>query len=355
MEPRIAEFIEKALAAGVPPESAAKVLTAQGWPEKEVYAALAEHYEQVTGVAVPKRAIAGTSAKEAFFYLLMFATLATWTISLGSLAFSLIDHWFRDPLLSAYTWAVDTYSMTTSLAAILVAYPLFLLISRTVARETAEHPEKLDSGIRKWLTYMALVIAAGIFMGDLIAVLAYLLRGSLTSQFVAKALVVLALSGGVFFYYFGGLKKAEAATRGNGRVMAITSAAVVGITLVLGFLQLGPPREQRELRADNLRVRQIYDLSMEIENYWKLHNSQLPANLSQLAGPEVYDPITHAKYEYKPGQESHYQLCAKFAWSSSSPSSGIEPNPWFHPAGHYCFQLDATVPPQCPQLPYLGQ
>ncbi|HTV03832.1 MAG TPA: DUF5671 domain-containing protein [Acidobacteriaceae bacterium] len=354
METGIAEFIEKTLAAGIPAETAAKILTAQGWPEKVVYAALGEHYQKVTGVEIPRRAAAGTSAKDAFFYLLLFATLATWMLSLGSLAFSLIDHWFADPLVPAYQGAMDTYSITTSLAAILVAYPLFLLISRTVARETAAHPEKLDSGIRKWLTYMALVVAAGIFMGDLITVLGYLLRGALTSQFVAKSFVVLALSGSVFFYYFGGVRRTDTAAGGSHRLMAGISAAVVAVMLVLGFLQLGPPREQRELRADNLRVRQIYGLSMQISNYWKSNNSQLPADLSQLPGAALGsgfdDPITHARYEYRPGQNGHYALCANFAQRSRSVQNSYAVDVWLHPSGHYCFQLNAAVMPQYPVL-----
>lgn len=48
--PKIAEFIEKALAAGVPHESLVGILTVRGWPEKETYDALADHYERMTGL-----------------------------------------------------------------------------------------------------------------------------------------------------------------------------------------------------------------------------------------------------------------------------------------------------------------
>ena len=46
---------------------------------------------------------------------------------------------------------------------------------------------------------MALVIAACIFIGELIAALTYFLRGEITSRFLAKAFVVLVISGGVFY------------------------------------------------------------------------------------------------------------------------------------------------------------
>jgi hypothetical protein len=195
-DPRITEFVEKALAAGISQESLVGVLTTRGWPEKDVYDALADHYVRLTGIDIPRRAGAGASAKEAFYYLLVFATLATWTISFGFLAFALIDRWLADPLFYGYQQSFDTYTITSSLAALIVAFPIYLLVSRTVVAEAAAHPEKLDSSIRKWLTYMALVVAACVFAGDLIAALTYLLRGELTSRFLAKSFVVFCTSVG---------------------------------------------------------------------------------------------------------------------------------------------------------------
>jgi len=339
----------KALAAGVPHESLVGILIARGWPEKEVYDALADHYQRLTGVDIPRHASAGASAKEAFFYLLTFSTLATWTIGLGCLAFALIDRWIVDPLFASYRQAFDTYTIPSSLAAILVAFPIYLLISRTVVREMVAHPEKLDSPVRKWLTYLALVIAASVFMGDLITALAFLLRGELTSRFLAKSFVVLVLSGGVFYYYFGGLRKTDAASAplGRDKLMAALSSAVVLLMVILGFSHLGPPGLQREFRADSQRLHQLYDLSTQIKNYWGTHNSQLPANLDQLPGSAPTDPITRAPYEYHPKQDSQYELCAVFT-RNSEPELGPSSDPWVHPAGRHCFPMNASALPQYP-------
>lgn len=353
-DPRIAAFIEKALAAGVPQASLVGVLTARGWPEKEVYGALADYYQRDMGIEIPRRAGSGASAKEAFFYLLIFSTLATWTIGFGCLAFALIDRWLADPLFSGYQQSFDAYTISTSLAALMVAFPLYLLLTRAVVRDAAAHPEKLDSSIRKWLTYMALVIAAAVFMGDLIGALAYLLRGELTSRFLLKSLVVLTLSGGVFFYYYGGLRKSDgpSARLNRDRLMAALSSVFVVVMVVLGFSQSGPPRVQREFRADSQRVQQLYNLSLRIKNYWTSHTSQLPSGLDQISGNAFADPITHAAYEYRPGQGSQYQLCATFARSSDRPEGPSGPNPWVHPAGHHCFPLDAAVMEQFPAESY---
>ncbi|MGC2618149.1 MAG: DUF5671 domain-containing protein [Acidobacteriaceae bacterium] len=352
----MATLIEKALEAGIPQTTLVGMLTARGWPEREIYDALAEHYERVTGVEIPQRAPAGASAKEAFLYLLAFSTLATWTISYGYLASTLIDRWLRDPLFTGYQAAFDTYLIPSGLAAILVAYPLYMLISWLIARELSANPERQESGVRKWLTYLALVVAAGVFMGDLITALTYLLRGEVTSRFVAKFLVVLLLSGGVFFYYFSGLRKSEEADvrRTRNRVMAAVSAVCVVLLTICGFSQLGPPRTQRSMRADHQRVQQMAELSNRINGYWNAHGSQLPGSLNDLPGRVVTDPVTHAPYEYVAGQGSEYSLCATFKRNSDGgddASAAAGADVWVHPAGHYCFRLSATTYTPAPYFP----
>jgi len=349
-DPRIAVFLEESQAAGIPHASLVGMLTAYGWREKDIYRALGDHYRKALGLEIPQRAGAGVSAKDAFFYLLIFSTLATWTIGLGSLAFQLIDRWLADPLFSLYQGRRSNYEITWALAALIVAFPLYLLISRTVLREAAADPYKLDSGIRKWLTYMALVVAASVFMGDLICALAFLLRGELTSRFVAKSVVVLALSGGVFFYYFGGLRKTEGilANSSRDKLMAGLSSAAVVLMMILGFWQLGAPASQRQMRADGQRIQELYRLSMEVENYWKSHGSQLPSSINELRGGPRLDPITHTPYEYRSGAGSRYELCAQFARASQGDPVNSVPDAWTHPAGHRCFQLDAAATTEYP-------
>ena len=46
----IQEFIERAKTSGASEPALVGILTARGWPEKEVYEALAAHYERVTGM-----------------------------------------------------------------------------------------------------------------------------------------------------------------------------------------------------------------------------------------------------------------------------------------------------------------
>jgi uncharacterized membrane protein len=83
-------------------------------------------------------------------------------------------------------------------------------VMRFILREVEKNPEKVESGVRKWLTYIALLVTAGIVIGDLITFLSYFLRGELTARFVLKALMVIAIAGSIFWYYLGFLKRRAA-------------------------------------------------------------------------------------------------------------------------------------------------
>lgn len=348
----ISEFIDRTKASGASEQTLVGILTSRGWPEKEVYEALAAHYERTTGIQVPQRAGAGTAAKDAFFYLLIFSTLATWTFGLGSLAFTLIDRWLADTLfLAGYSPSYDVYSAAESIASVLVAFPIYLLVSRAVLHGESRHPEKLNSPVRKWLTYMALVIAACVFICDIIAALTYLLRGEITSRFLAKAFVVLVLSGGVFFYYFGGLRRSEESVSGatwvSDKWMAAISGSVVVLMLVFGFSYVGSPSTQRMMRADERRTQDLYQLSQKIYNI-SSKGTKLPAHLDEVSDATLADPITRLAYEYHPKEGSHYELCAAFAAASSQNKAVSRSKTWDHPAGRYCFSMDATQMPENP-------
>src|SRR5271154_2658948 len=206
--PELQTFVERAKAAGMSDDALVGTLTARGWPEKNVYQGIAAYYEKVLDIEIPSHHATGAAAKDAFFYLLTFSALATWTIATASLGFTLIERRFADTLFSGGMQADYTvYEASWNIAAILVAFPIYLLLSRAIVRDAREHPEKLSSPVRKWLTYIALVVAACILIRDLITTVTYFLRGEITTRFVLKTLLVLLLSGGVFAYYFGGLKE----------------------------------------------------------------------------------------------------------------------------------------------------
>ena len=203
-------FIAAAKAKGAADDFLGTLLKEQGWPARDVYGAIGRFYERETGLAVPLPGSRMESAREAFFYLLAFVTLASWAFAVGSIWFVRIEQWFADPLeRTSYYWT--RRELTFQLAAIFVAFPAFLLAMRTVLREQSRNPEKGDSGVRRWLTNLALFLTALILIGDLTYFLARFLGGGLSIPFALKSLVVSVIAGAIFWYYTAAFAKPKGA------------------------------------------------------------------------------------------------------------------------------------------------
>jgi hypothetical protein len=182
-------FIEAARRSGIADTAIAAVLESSGWPRKDVFAAMRAHYEALAGVPVPVRRGVGETARDAFLHLLAFGTLATWALALGGLLFGWVELTWPDRVIDGGGYT-QRHILAGNLASLIVAFPVYLLATRQALRE------KRDSAVRRWLTWTALLIAAGIVIGDVIAVLAALLRGETTVRFLLKAWI-LVLSLGI--------------------------------------------------------------------------------------------------------------------------------------------------------------
>ncbi len=199
-------FVRDALARGASRERIDSALTQAGWAPEQVQGALAAFAEVEFEVPVP-RPRPHLSARDAFVYLVLFTTLYISAYHFGSLLFSLINHAFPDP---ADRYPLFGPSIRWSVASIVIAFPLFLVMSARIARSLREQPVKRLSAVRRWLTYLTLFLAAVILIGDLITLVYQLLGGSLTVRFVLKVLVVGAIAAAVFGYYLWDLRRDEA-------------------------------------------------------------------------------------------------------------------------------------------------
>jgi hypothetical protein len=214
-------FVRTAKAKGVTDDALVALLRQNGWSERRIYRSLGDYYGDALGMVPPSRSGRTAYARDAFYYLLNFITLGFWTIALGQLFYTLIDRRFPSPV-GPYSGGRYAGSLVTEvawqLATIIVAYPCFVLVGRLIARENVRRPDALESGVRAWITYVALVIAALVVLMDAIWFLNALLRGELTLKFVLDSLVLLVIGGGVFAYYLIGLRPpaAEGAERPEG-------------------------------------------------------------------------------------------------------------------------------------------
>ena len=96
-----------------------------------------------------------------------------------------------------------------ALASIIVTFPVYLFLMWRLAKDSAVYPERRQSRLRKWLTYLTLVVASSIIAGDLITLLAKLLGGDLSAPFILKVLSILLVVGSIFGYYLWDLRQSE--------------------------------------------------------------------------------------------------------------------------------------------------
>lgn len=210
-EDALIRFVRDALARGASRDEIAEVLARAGWDDAAVAGALGSFADVPFAVPVPRPQVS-LSAREAFLYLVLFTTLYMSALNFGSLVFDLINHAFPDPAVDVpygYRAAGDT--MRWSIATLIVAFPVFLYVSRVTARDIRRDPRKRQSPVRRWLTYLTLFVAASVLIGDVILLVFNLLGGDLTARFVCKVLTAGLIAGVIFGHYVRDLRREEGA------------------------------------------------------------------------------------------------------------------------------------------------
>ena len=200
-------FVREALAKGAGREAIENALAAAGWPAAQARSALNGYADVEFPVPVPKPR-PYLSAREAFLYLVLFATLYLTAYHLGSLLFDLINRAFPDPAMTEFGRQVGR-SMRWSIASVIIAFPVFVYVARHLGRELARNPVKRLSAVRRWLTYLTLFLAATVLIGDMITLVYNVLGGELGIRFVLKVLVVAVIAGTIFGYYLWDMRREE--------------------------------------------------------------------------------------------------------------------------------------------------
>ena len=123
---------------------------------------------------------------------------------------------------------------------------------------------------------------------------------------------------------------------------ALAAVVAVVVVLILGFRVLGGPGTQRQVQADLRTVRALAELAQQIKAKWDINGHVLPTNLEAFQEKATHDPTTKRPFVYRTKSETKYELCATFATNSQETSDPNNADPWQHPKGDYCFQMDAT-------------
>lgn len=305
---------------------------------------------------VPPASHAKSSPRDVFLYILLIIMLYGSIGSLTALLFQYINVLFPDPIDYAYG-VLDTIRRST--AALVIVFPVYLLLAVLLTRDVAKDARKADLRVRKWLLSLTLFLAALAIIGDLVTVLYNFLSGELSVRFTLKALSVLGIAGTVFGYYLWDMRKWKRNHLRQAGVMALGSGVFIGACIVAGFFIAGSPWHQRSVRFDERRVNDLQMMQGEILRHWQMKGA-LPENLESLRDtisgfvPPV-DPETGAAYEYSRTRRLMFELCATFAVPSRTqevfkgrpvPASPYDPysQNWEHGQGRTCFPR--TIDPQ---------
>lgn len=198
-------FVRDALTAGASRDDIRRVLLGAGWSGREVEGALAAWDDTPFGVPAP-RPKPYVSAREAFQYIVFFILLGVVTVNLGALLFALIDLYVPDVLYKA---SPDP-RIRSAIAALTVGAPLLTWLGVRIGRQRRADPAMDRSAIRKWLTYVTLMCAAAILIGDAIGLVYNFLTGELSGRLFLKLTVTGLLAGGVFAYFIQDAERGEA-------------------------------------------------------------------------------------------------------------------------------------------------
>ena len=367
----IEQFVAEKIRVGEEIDTIRKTLLAVGWKEDSIDAAIARALVEA-GVPSPQGAIGvggrKTTTVEIVVNVFSFILLGIVATALGTLYFGIIDKFFPDPLMyTYYPYQYGSGSVHYAIAALLVAFPLYVFAVRLWFRRFREDHEKEEAKLSKWLTYLVLLIAAITIVSDLIAVVFNFLQGETSARFFLKALTVLFIAGTVFGFYFLERRKIQYKKdipRKTFFLFGYVVGAFVLIGIVLGFFAAGTPTMERTRQFDQQRANNLRTLASCVSQY-ATDRGALPGSLADLEVSSAYswcatqrfDPVTREEYEYRVlaplasvadqqgVREGVIELCAKFDLASEEREAmpaiyyGGTPDKWgVHSAGRTCRQ-----------------
>ena len=366
----LADFVKEALARGAARDEIERALAQAGWPADQAKNALAAFADApfVIPVPLPRPYV---SAREAFLYLVLFIALGVVATHLGGLLFALIEM-FLPRTANPAPYQVQQLSSTIrwAVSALVVALPLHFVLTWRLVRLRRRNPAMQASRIRKWLTYLALVIAAGTLLGDIIFVVYSFLAGELTMRFLLKAAVIAAIAGAIFLYYVRDAERDDDRSLVS-RVDALLAAGVAATTIiasVVGVSMIDSPDVLRAKANDDDRLDAVAQIAGAVDCYYT-YEGELPESLAAMRASldaraaastieyacrwqEQVDPVTGAPYEYSVNEGRSYDVCAVFERATEDGERTNVRTDWLgngvrrtfnaaHGEGRHCFTLEA--------------
>jgi len=288
------------------------------------------------------------SAKYAFFYVLSLVALIFMAISVGTVFFQIINKAIAD-VANQYSGRYSDESIKFAISAIIISAPIYYFTAKQVYKNLRSGKLEADSAVRKWFTYLILLVSIVVMIVWLIMTINGFLGGELTTKFILKAITALAISGAIFSFYLYDIRRENVLESKDNvlKIYFIASLVVVVAALIIAFMVVESPAETRQRKIDERIVSGLYQIDSAINEYYRL-NDKLPENLDQLREEVNYilesdlvNPITNDTYQYSVVSDNEYKICTTFQSSNRmdvEDSYGYYPDKtWLHDAGQQCF------------------
>ena len=273
-----------------------------------------------------------TTAKDFFIYLGALITLYVSVVSLINLLFAIINSAFPDSL--AYYGSSESYTIRWTISSLVILFPLYVYLARTISKDLIKNTFKKDLWIRKWSRYLTLFLTGAAIVVDLIVLINTFLGGEISTRFILKVVAVLVVAGFTFYAYAKDNHK-------NINILVGIASVVVLASIVGGFFTVGSPAKQRALQFDAQRVTDLSSIQSYVTQYWQTKGS-LPVALADINdtldtyGMSLTDPRTKTAYEYTVTGPEAFTLCATFE-TESEDVGYVEKYNWKHGEGRVCF------------------
>ncbi len=284
-------------------------------------------------------------------HLLAIVTLYWSAISFTTLIWQFINKWFPDALTDQYSSSSATGLIRFSVSALIIVFPVFILVSWYLNKIYRREAEVRDSRIRKWLIYLTLFITSLVIIGDLVTLINTLLGGEVTARFILKALSIIIVAGVIFGYYLNDVRK-DTPTK-SAKYFAWCTSILVLAVIIGSFFMIGSPMTARLLQFDQQKISDLQGIQQQVVNYYQ-RKAVLPNSLSDLndsiSGFTIpIDPQSGVSYEYAVKDETFlgFELCATFNKESTVGSTVSAPTSvyltsniqnWNHSSGFVCFE-----------------
>lgn len=196
----VAGFIRHARDRNMSHEMIRHLLLSGGWKDKEICNQLA--LIELNWPIPLAREKGG--AREAFFYLTAFTCLYVSAVAFIIMVFNLIEVTIPDATDDFWTaeWAYSTIRST--LSTVVVFFPLYLVFTWLIHRDTKRGKIVAGGAVERWLTYLTLFVIGMTVLIDAASLLYWLLEGEVTIRLVCKAFVLFVVMCGIFAYLWRG-------------------------------------------------------------------------------------------------------------------------------------------------------